>query len=130
MVFTIANNKPKARNAPGANTNTKIPSTPAATFIPKNDKLPKNSRTIPNNVNDMVKPKPIPNPSKSELKMPFLDAKASARPNTIQLTTIKGINNPNCPCNSGRYACINKSTMVTNEAMMTINDGILTVSGM
>ena len=36
---------------------------------------------------------------------------------------------PNCPCKSGRYVCINKSTTVTKEAMITIKEGIRTVSG-
>lgn len=124
----MANNNPKARKAPGANTKTRIPSA-GENFIPKKDKLPKNSRTILNNVKDKVKPNPIPNPSIAELKIVFFEANASALPKTIQLTTIKGINNPNCTCKSGRYACINKSTTVTKEAMITIKEGIRTVSG-
>ena len=77
-----------------------------------------------------VKPSPIPSPSKRAGTAPCLLAYDSARPKMIQLTTISGIYTPSASLRAGRYACIKRSTSVTNEAMTTINDGILTVSGM
>ena len=60
----------------------------------------------------------------------FLEAYASARPRMIQLTTISGIYSPRLLLSDGRYACSRNCIIVTNEAMITINDGILTLSGM
>ena len=63
--------------------------------------VPNNSRTAPNKVNAMVKPSPIPIPSKADATIPFLAAKAYARPNTIQFTTINGMNNPKLAYKAG-----------------------------
>ena len=54
----------------------------------------------------MVKPNPMPSPSKREDNGPCLEAKASARPKTMQFTTISGMNKPNVAYNAGTYACI------------------------
>ncbi|CAD7773382.1 MAG: hypothetical protein KIIPBIDF_00440 [Candidatus Methanoperedenaceae archaeon GB50] len=56
--------------------------------------LPNTSRKIAKVVRDIVNPKPIPRPSAIDSEIEFLLAKASARPKTIQLTTIKGIKIP------------------------------------
>ena len=80
-------------NAPGASTNTSIKS-PGISFIPKIAPLPKSSLMPPKRVRAKAKPSPIPSPSIIEEMALFFDANASARPNTIQLTTINGINNP------------------------------------
>ena len=45
-------------------------------------------------ISDNVKPIPIPSPSSKDRKVPFLEANASARPRTIQFTTINGMNMP------------------------------------
>ena len=63
---------------------------------------PKNSRRSPSNVSAIVKPNPIPIPSKTEDKALFFAAKASALPNTIQFTTIRGINIPKLSANAVR----------------------------
>ena len=52
---------------------------------------PMNSRTRPSTQRAIVKPKPWPTPSKNESIALFLEAKASARPSMIQLTTIRGM---------------------------------------
>ena len=103
--------------------NINIPS-PSINFIPKKDPFPKISLTRPSNVRANAKPSPMPNPSIADDRTVFLEAKASALPSTIQLTTISGMNNPKLSYKLGSpfgpgvfvYACINKSTIVTNEA--------------
>ena len=87
-------------NAPGAKTNANIPS-PSHSFVLNTDKPPNNSLTKPITVSDSEKPNPMPIPSKAESKTEFLQAKASALPRTIQLTTISGINKPNVAYRSG-----------------------------
>jgi len=47
----------------------------------------------------------------------------------MQLTTIKGIYIPNDVLSAGRYACNKNCTIVTKLATITINAGILTLSG-
>ena len=66
-----------------------------AKLIPNTDPLPRASLIAPNTVRDRVNPSPVPTPSTRDASTPFFDAKLSALPNTIQLTTIRGINNPN-----------------------------------
>ena len=61
--------------------------------------------------------------------MVFLEAKASALPNIMQFTTIRGIYIPRAEYSTGRYACITISSIVTNEAIITIKLGILIISG-
>ena len=124
----MAIKKPKAIKAPGAKTNTNKPS-PSINFQPKMERLPITSLTVPKMVRAKAKPNPIPKPSTADDATVFLEAKASALPNTIQFTTINGINKPNCACNAGKKPAITKSTMVTKEAIITINEGILTLSG-
>ena len=48
----------------------------------------------------------------------------------MQFTTINWTNTPRLFDSDGVYACIARSTTVTNEAMITMYDGILTRSGM
>lgn len=62
--------------------------------ILNNDPFPRISLIDPNIVKANVNPRPDPNPSNNESKTPFLEAKLSALPKTIQLTTIRGINKP------------------------------------
>ncbi len=61
---------------------------------PKMEPLPRNSRMQPNKVRARVKPKPMPRPSNSEGHTGFFEAKASARPSTMQFTTMRGMNRP------------------------------------
>ena len=68
----------------------------------KNFPLPRISRIEPNIVNAIAKPRPIPKPSSMEGMALFLDANDSARPSTIQFTTINGMNNPKDSCKLGR----------------------------
>ena len=92
---------PNAMKAPGANTNTNIPYSSGRMAKSNTLPVPKNSRTAPSNVKAMVKPSPIPIPSNIEATALFLAAKASARPNTIQFTTINGIKSPRVAYNPG-----------------------------
>jgi hypothetical protein len=62
--------------------------------------------------------------------MGFLEAKASARPRIMQLTTIRGINTPSCREMEKKYAFITSSTITTNVAITTIYEAILTFLGM
>ena len=71
----------------------------------------------------------MPKPSMNDENTLFLEANASALPSMIQLTTINGINNPKLAYNDGTYASITIWTMVTKDAMTTINAGIRTLSG-
>ncbi len=91
---------------------------------------PSSSRTEPNIASPRVKPSPMPMPSAMDRNMLFLEAKASARPRMMQLTTISGINSPRFLCSSGAKPAITRSTIVTNVAMMTIKHGIRTLAGM
>ena len=59
-------------------------------------------------------------PSTAEAATLFLEAKASARPRTIQLTTISGMNTPRDADRAGMKACRDRSTTVTNPAMMVM----------
>ena len=59
-------------------------------------------------------------PSTAEAATVFLEAKASARPRTIQLTTIRGMNTPREALSAGIKACSARSTMVTKPAMMVM----------
>ena len=60
----------------------------------KMEPLPKSSLMQPKTVSEQVKPKPMPRPSSSEGQTGFFEAKASARPNTMQFTTINGMKRP------------------------------------
>ncbi len=91
--------------------------------------LPNSSRTEPKIVSAIAKPNPIPKPSIMDENGLFFEAKDSARPKTIQLTTISGINKPNDSNNAGTYASIAICTMVTNVAITTIKAGMRTLSG-
>ena len=87
---------PIVRKPPGASMNISAGVKFAgAKLILNTDPLPRASLIAPNTVRDKVNPSPDPIPSIKEANTPFFDAKLSALPNTIQLTTIRGINNPN-----------------------------------
>ena len=89
-------------NPPGANINIKAGVKLAGTNeIPNIDPLPKISLIDPKKVKDKVNPIPDPIPSSIESITPFLEAKLSALPRTIQLTTIRGMNHPNTLYKSG-----------------------------
>jgi hypothetical protein len=119
--------KPKARNAPGGLTNKSMPS-PWMNFILNIEPLPNISRTLPRRRRAKVKPSPIPRPSIREVKTLFFEAKASALPRTMQLTTISGMKIPSWSYMLGskwgpgvfKNAFISKSTIVTKEAIITI----------
>jgi len=120
--------KPRAKNAPGGRINNKIPSA-STNLNPNNERLPKISLNDPSINKAMENPRPIPNPSSMDETTACFEANASARPRTIQFTTINGIKRPSCSCRSGRYPAITKSTTVTKDAIITIKAGILTLSG-
>ena len=90
----MATRKPSVMNAPGGSTKSNILRDSGRSVIPNTEPAPSISRTTPSAVRPIVKPKPIPIPSKILSIGPFLQAKASARPRMIQFTTISGINNP------------------------------------
>lgn len=126
--FTTAMVKPNTINAPGANTKTRIPSK-GITLCPKIAPLPKSSLTKAIIEIAKVKPIPIPMPSNIESKTEFLLAKASARPKTMQFTTIKGIKIPKLDDNAGTKPCITKSTMDTKVAITKIKHGMRILLG-
>ena len=74
-----------------------------------------------------VKPIPIPNPSNALLYTVFFEANASARPKIIQFTVIRGRYTPKTE-SEGIKAFTTSSTIVTNEAITTMNAGIRIVS--
>ena len=116
-------------NAPGANTKISEPNCSGIIVRLNSLPVPNSSRTAPNSVKAIVKPRPIPIPSKAEATTPFLAAKASARPNTIQLTTINGMNNPKLAYKAGINASMHICTTVTKVAITTMYPGIRTISG-
>ena len=82
-------------NAPGANTKISTLYSSGNMRSEKRAPEPSNSRTMPRRVNPKVNPRPMPRPSQSDANGLFLAANASARPSTIQLTTISGMKSPN-----------------------------------
>lgn len=128
-LLKIATKYPKAIKAPGASTKSVIPKSSGKKETENILPDPRNSRAIPNAVSANVKPKPIPTPSKSEEITLFFAANASALPNTIQFTTMRGIKIPKLSAKAGKYAFITISTMVTKVAITTIKAGIRTKSG-
>ena len=78
------------------------------------------SRTAATSARASVKPIPEPRPSANESTMPLRLANASARPRITQFTTMRGMKMPSEAERSGRYACISRSTAVTNVAMITM----------
>lgn len=93
-LLNSATRYPKVMNAPGGNTKRRILVVSGNSVNPKKDPAPISSRTVPSSVSAQVNPRPMPNPSHMETKGVFLQAKLSARPSTIQLTTISGIYMP------------------------------------
>ena len=80
------------KKAPGAITKSNVlGNASGSTATLKSVPEPINSRTRPITVRAIVKPSPIPIPSKNESTGEFLEANASALPRMIQLTTISGI---------------------------------------
>ena len=84
------------------------------------DPAPAISRIAAISASASVKPMPVPSPSASESITPFLQANASARPRMMQFTTISGMKMPSDSESAGRYACISRSTAVTNVATITM----------
>ena len=78
------------------------------------------SRTDAMRARAKVKPMPVPSPSARESTTPFLHANASARPRMMQFTTMRGMKMPSDSESAGRYACMSRSTAVTNVAMITM----------
>ena len=62
--------------------------------------------------------------------MLFLEAKASARPRMMQLTTIRGMNTPRFSARAGTKAWSSRSTMVTKVAMTTMKQAMRILLGM
>jgi hypothetical protein len=65
---------------------------------------PNGSRISANTVRDKVNPRPMPRPSAIERTTEFLEAKTSALPKGIQLTTMRGINIPRSRYSAKKYA--------------------------
>ena len=80
--------------APGAKTKINAPYSSGKITALKIRPVPKNSLTEPSIVRAKVNPSPIPTPSRSESNGVFFAAKDSARPRTIQFTTIRGMKSP------------------------------------
>ena len=99
--------------------------------LPKIFRLPVPNICLKKDMIVIAIPKPIPIPTASKIAFGtlFFEAKASALPSIIQLTTINGIKIPRDSLRLGRNACIVKSTIVTRVAMITIKTGILTRLG-
>ena len=105
----MASIKPKPIKAPGGKIASKkgeskctISTLNTCAHSPNNKSAPSNkvplpniSRIAPKTKSAAVAPNPIAKPSIAEGKTSFLAANASARPITIQLVTIRGINIPN-----------------------------------
>lgn len=106
MILNKAISVPSTRKAPGAKMNTNEPYISGKMTEPKIFPLPNNSRTDARSVSAIVKPRPIPIPSNIAMRGFDFDATASARPNTIQFTTIKGMNIPKLLSSDGRKALI------------------------
>ena len=81
---------------------------------------PRISRIEPMIVRVMVKPMPMPIPSRAESTMPFLEANISARPRMMQLTTIRGRYTPSALSKSGTNALTNICTTDTKPAITVI----------
>ena len=95
-----------------------MPSPPFRSPAPKVP-LPRSSRMIHMTTRATVYPSPWVRPSAAEARTPCLEAKASARPRMMQLTTIRGMNTPNPSERAGRKAWSSRSTMVTKPEMIT-----------
>ena len=87
----MAVKKAKTKNAPGAITKIVIGSKENGKGTENAVPDPKISLTKPIQVRAKVNPRPIPIPSIIERSGGFLEAKASALPKIIQLTTLSGI---------------------------------------
>ena len=92
---------PSTMKAPGARTKTKAPYCSGKIVTLNIFPVPKNSRTAPKRVSAQLNPKPIPTPSSIESNALCFAANDSARPNTMQFTTIRGINNPRLAYSAG-----------------------------
>ena len=93
--FIKARRKPSVMKAPGGKIMTrkgKYPGPNAGTS--KRVPFPKTSRMEPNTRRESVKPNPIPNPSATESTRGCFEAKASALPRMMQLTTMRGMKRP------------------------------------
>jgi len=90
---------------------------------------PRTSLIRPISVMARVNPKPVNKPSAAESRTGFLEAKLSALPKIIQLTTISGRNTPSDEYKSGTNLYNTILTTVTNVAIIRINAGILTSLG-
>jgi hypothetical protein len=134
IIFIKQSSRPRHINAPGAsiinlNGSKDAPNNAIGFSYNVIAPVPNISLTLLIAIRDRVNPMPMPNPSAMERTGPFLQAKASARPSTIQFTTIKGIKIPSFKNKGYVYACIKSSTIVTKVAMITIKHGILTLAG-
>ena len=129
-LFIPASSSPRERKAPGGRiiTSTAGKSAPNSD-IPSKLPLPSTSRTAPRTASPNVKPIPIPKPSTNECQTLFRLAKASALPRMTQFTTINGMNRPRLLWSSKKKPCITRSTMVTNDAMITMYAGMRTFFG-
>jgi hypothetical protein len=126
----IAIRIPKAKNAPGGKIIIKTGWKLALNKLtPKILPAPKIYLTDPRIVNAIENPKPIPNPSKKDSNTLLLYANDSALPKIKQLTTISGINNPKLAYNTGTKPSITIPIIVTNVALITIQEGILILLG-
>ena len=72
-----------------------------------------------------VNPTPIPIASTTEITSPFLLAQASARQMMMQFTMMSGTYGPSVSLITGTKAFRNRSAMVTNVAIVSVNMRIL-----
>ena len=91
--------------APGANTKTRMVLASSGRNLQLNTlPLPRISLMAPRMVRAKVNPSPMPAPSSIDGHTGFFDANASARPSTMQFTTISGMNSPSVSYMSRTYA--------------------------
>ncbi len=85
---------------------------------------PTSSRTAPTRTSASVKPTPMVSPSKAEARMPWREAKASARPRMAQFVTISAMKRPRTLCRSWTQAFSARSTTVTMAAITRTKAGM------
>ena len=88
--------------------------------MPSQEPADRISRMLAIAVRVRVKPMPMPTPSSAESSTVFLQANISARPSTMQFTTIRGRYTPRAVYKLGEYACTTICTSVTKVAIMAM----------
>jgi len=120
-------NIPITKNAPAGNRKNSAGGNPKES--PKIFPFPNTSLIEEIRIRAQVNPIPIAKASIIESFKEFLEANASALPNIMQFTVIRGTNIPKLLSSNGKKAFSRSSTMVTKEAIITIKQGSLISRG-